>query len=427
MAIINRFGGGGGVDESELTATPSDVLAPLKFYGSGSDEIQTGTLSLTGTAPVGHVYQGDTFYNTDAKTKLVGGMKVASLTSFKVAAYGGKTLTFSWVNPRAAAGRPWGGAEIYYSTGSYKGRSGTKMYTGIGSTSTQGATSTLNYTMPAVNTTYYFSLFPYVNTSLGTLYGDELRATGATSAPQIITVTSTKTVSVPSGYSRVDIFAVGGGAGGSMGYTTEDSGGLSGHGGGSGYTTTLLNVSVSVGSNITCSIGSGGVGVEGLRTNGNSGIATTVSYGGRTIVTANGGQAVAWNSSGGFGGSGGGGASGWDANTGNKSSAGTGGTNGGNGNTGYVEGGQGQGKTTRAFGESSGTLYASGGSGGGISDERLNAGGAVTGGGGNGAYASITLAGSGTAGTGSGGGGGDPSYNNVTGTGGSGLVLLRFH
>lgn len=427
MAIINRFGGGGGVDESELTATPSDVLAPLKFYGSGSDEIQTGTLSLTGTAPVGHVYQGDTFYNTDAKTKLVGGMKVASLTSFKVAAYGGKTLTFSWVNPRAAAGRPWGGAEIYYSTGSYKGRSGTKMYTGIGSTSTQGATSTLNYTMPAVNTTYYFSLFPYVNTSLGTLYGDELRATGATSAPQIITVTSTKTVSVPSGYSRVDIFAVGGGAGGSMGYTIEDSGGLSGHGGGSGYTTTLLNVSVSVGSNITCSIGSGGVGVEDLRTNGNSGIATTVSYGGRTIVTANGGQAVAWNGAGGFGGSGGGGASGWDADTGNKSSAGTGGTNGGNGNTGYVEGGQGQGKTTRAFGESSGTLYASGGSGGGISDERLNAGGAVTGGGGNGAYATITLAGSGTAGTGSGGGGGDPSYGYVTGTGGSGLVLLRFH
>lgn len=44
--IIKRQGGA--VDISDLTATPADVVAGEKFYGSGTDEIQTGTQKKIG-------------------------------------------------------------------------------------------------------------------------------------------------------------------------------------------------------------------------------------------------------------------------------------------------------------------------------------------------------------------------------------------
>ena len=44
--IVKRQGGA--VDVSDLTATPADVVAGEKFYGSGTDEIQTGTQKNNG-------------------------------------------------------------------------------------------------------------------------------------------------------------------------------------------------------------------------------------------------------------------------------------------------------------------------------------------------------------------------------------------
>lgn len=42
-AIVLR--GGSGFDDSQLTATPDKVRKGKKFYGSGSDSIQTGTVT----------------------------------------------------------------------------------------------------------------------------------------------------------------------------------------------------------------------------------------------------------------------------------------------------------------------------------------------------------------------------------------------
>lgn len=45
--IINSITGGGvSLDISTLTATPADVLVGKKFIGSGSEEVQNGTLNL---------------------------------------------------------------------------------------------------------------------------------------------------------------------------------------------------------------------------------------------------------------------------------------------------------------------------------------------------------------------------------------------
>ena len=52
--IIKRQGGA--VDVSDLTAAPADVVAGEKFYGSGTDEIQTGTQKNNGKI---------SFHNTD--------------------------------------------------------------------------------------------------------------------------------------------------------------------------------------------------------------------------------------------------------------------------------------------------------------------------------------------------------------------------
>lgn len=81
MAIINKFVAGG-VSTDGLTATPAEVMTGYVFMGAGSDEPQTGILSLTGTATVAQVLQGETFYSTNPKTKLTGTMTVNSIYTF---------------------------------------------------------------------------------------------------------------------------------------------------------------------------------------------------------------------------------------------------------------------------------------------------------------------------------------------------------
>lgn len=57
-AIVLR--GGSGFDDSQLTATPDKVRSGKTFYGSGTDEIQTGTvteiLAETVTLPLNGSY-----------------------------------------------------------------------------------------------------------------------------------------------------------------------------------------------------------------------------------------------------------------------------------------------------------------------------------------------------------------------------------
>lgn len=181
---------------------------------------------------------------------------------------------------------------------------------------------------------------------------------------------------------EVDIFVVGGGAQG---------GGDRGSGGSGGYTKTVKNQKIS--GSYQATIGAGG----GTNLNPNSAGGTT-SFG--NIVSANGGRGNCnyWGVKydgvcDGNGGSGGGGIGCSGASDG--------------GNGGCYTGTKGQGTTTRAFGESTGTLYAGGG--GGYSDNM------TLGGAGGGANKGQSAA----ANTGGGGGGG------TSGAGGSGIILIR--
>ena len=129
----------------------------------------------------------------------------------------------------------------------------------------------------------------------------------------------------------------------------------------------------------------------------------------------------------------GGGSEMWDTvyNTSLSQTSGNGGSDGDDG--GGSNPGNGQGTTTREFGEISGTLYAGGGAGGTCNLGSGRLGGA--GGGGDGAYGyngNIVLAKDGAANTGGGGGGGasiGTMYPNLYpgGHGGSGIMIIRDH
>lgn len=195
----------------------------------------------------------------------------------------------------------------------------------------------------------------------------------------------------------IDVFCVGGGAGGQR---NEDSGyGTRAPGGGGGYTKTKKNVSVEKDQSYAITIGAGGAGkgYVSLGSYGNDG-GTTTAFG----VSASGGRAAYSTygvTPGGNGGSGGGKAD-------EKSN---GGSDGGNGTGSSSSQGRGQGSTTRAFGESGGELFAGGGAG-------FAYGSGGRGGAGGGGDAGK----SGTVNTGGGGGG-----STAPGNGGSGIVIIR--
>ena len=130
----------------------------------------------------------------------------------------------------------------------------------------------------------------------------------------------------------IDVFLVGAGGG-----SKSDSPSA---GGGGGYTKTVKSISIAKNVQYTIEIGVGGESVNG----GNTSAFGDTAEGGK--VGGNG------RGAGGNGGSGGGG---YNA---------AGGIDGANGNSNSLyRGGTGQGTTTREFGESTGDLYASGGSG----------------------------------------------------------------
>lgn len=177
---------------------------------------------------------------------------------------------------------------------------------------------------------------------------------------------------------QLDVFLVGGGGNGE---TIRGA-----RGGGGGYTKTVKGVSIAIATPYTVTIGA------------SSG--TSSAFG----VSANG----ASGADGGSGGGGGGSSSG---------TSGNGGSNGGNGTAGNVsQGGTGQGRTTREFGESTGKLYSGGG--GGSAADAGAAGDSTAGAGAN--YGGAAK--NGVANT---GGGGGAAYAGTAGHGGSGIVIAR--
>lgn len=205
----------------------------------------------------------------------------------------------------------------------------------------------------------------------------------------------------------VDVFMVGGGAGG-VTVVLSNSGGTGGSG---GCTRTIVNALLRKGVEYQVVIGAGGTG------GGNSG-GETSAFG----YTVSGGTVAAGGSGGGKGGV----AATGQVNAGDGGSNGSDGGSVGSPTTGSP--GKGQGATTREFGEATGKLYAGGGGGGAGKYGDIGTSGA--GGEGGGAKGNSTT--DATANTGGGGGGGKGYYDSSSpsgkGTaGGSGIVCIRLH
>jgi len=219
------------------------------------------------------------------------------------------------------------------------------------------------------------------------------------------------------------VFALGGGGGGSSPYDDGEGNIIPGGGGGGGYTTTAA-LNLAADTSYTVMIGAGGA------KDANGG-ATSISN-----ITAEGGYKGTYNNggtNGSWGGSGGG-----EAGTTVKAYR-TGGTGGSDGSWGYGNNHDikssgnyfhGQGTTTRAFGEVSGTLYAGGGGGGGAyasgAGNRSSGGEGGGGQGGNGANSSYAKGLQADNNTGGGGGGGGGSNYGEGAPGGSGRVIVRW-
>lgn len=429
-------GGGGGVGSDELTSLLSDVVKGKTAVTSDSnDDPGVGTLELTGNAVAAHVLTGESFYTTDPKNKIVGAMIVNSVLSFSVAAYSGRRVLLKWQNPYAAPGRPYCGVIIKWRSGSYppvEGWDGTfeGVYVGVGSSTTPGGWSEVYVDMPNLNTTYYFTLTTYATTNLGHDlfshgYGDPnspMHATCTTAATSIIQITYTQDYVIPDGFTSADIFCVGGGGGGGNGYRfTKEAYQQGGGGGGGGYTATVSNIGVAAGQVLNCVVGAGGAPNGKLNGAGGTGGTTSVSRSGAVLCTANGGYG-GFNANSGSGASGGstGGSGGYnDLDSHQVIRAGENGFSDGNGWSNRP----GQGRTTRAFGETGNTLYSGGGGGGGVTHGGPGAGGA--GGGGAGSYDTGSPGGANTGGGGGGGGGDLYGTAEWGGAGGSGVILIR--
>lgn len=235
-----------------------------------------------------------------------------------------------------------------------------------------------------------------------------------------------------------DVFVVGGGAAGLMGHMYSATYDHIGAGGPSGRTDSG-SVTVASTKTYNVNIGAGGSGLSGYAsrnrqqrsTGGSSSACGYSAQGGHSESRKDNyyNPMVQQND----GGSSGGRGQEWNSDEGSFSSSDRARSGGSDGDA--------QGTTTRAFGESNGTLYAGGGGGGSKSvggradgyEQYIGHGGA--GGGGDGSYTykpsysqpnQVHRAVSGTPNTGGGGGGSYNSNTDTTGAGGSGIAIVRW-
>lgn len=376
-----------------------------------------GTYKGLGNATATQVLSGYTFSSSNISNG-TGTLSISSVVSFRAAQYSNLTLIASWALPSRG---PWSGIRVVCKQGGYPSNAndGTLFYEGSGTSA---------YKTLAAGV-WYFTAWNYITTNTGRLYGSYVQA----SANNVVVhgqqvFTSSGTFTVPVGVTSVDLFGVGGGGGGNSNTfpSNHDGSRPGGGGGGGGYTTSLKGLGVSSGQVFNINIGSGGAGGVAKWSSpwdvlfGKNGGDTTILRNGTLLLTAAGGKAPYNNTYGGYGGSGGGTGYTCPSNQ-HGGSDGSDGAVGGSGNA-YSNRGVGQHTTTRAFGESSNTLYAGGG--GGSTDEYSRRGGnGGSGGGGNGndTYGQASTAGA----NGTGGGGGGGAERNAS-AGGNGIVIIRW-
>lgn len=97
MAMGIWLPGGGGADLDVVTADAGDVLAGKVIVGPDGEPL-TGTLALSGNASDGQVLSGQTYYNTDAKTKRTGTMPNRGAVNQSLAINGSYTIPAGFHN-----------------------------------------------------------------------------------------------------------------------------------------------------------------------------------------------------------------------------------------------------------------------------------------------------------------------------------------
>ena len=432
---------------SSLNAGGSRTIS--KGYYPSDFTVSGNSLSsqTPGDAGANHILSGKKAWVNGSL--VTGTMAIQSILSFSAAPYGAKMMSFNWTNP---AKGPFSGIIIVYKTGGYPTSmsDGTRIYKGSGSNSAASGKSYVNCEMPSGGTTYYFRAAAYVTKDGGEwIDSSTLTATASTRASTYV-FTSSGEFLVPAGVSYIDIFCAGGGGGGSRGHIWRSNGIdriSSGTGGAGGYTSTLLNYRVYQDDTLAITIGAGGLGArdeDSPTSGGQTSVVKTASPGSpaEELITADGGRYGVNTRDSYFGAKGGSG--GPEKRYCRVSDIDHppyyipgyyGGSNGGDG--GGSNGGAGQGTTTRAFGESSGTLYCGAGGGayaasyGAYFRDMEDAGLGGAGGGGNpGTFIdrTMTQGSDAAAGTGGGGGGGvavNGAGVTMGGHGAGGIVIIR--
>lgn len=386
-------------------------------WHNGAGKVTANSLAsqTSGTATAAQIYTGKTAWVNG--TKLTGTMTVSSVVSFSVAAYSTSQILCTWKNP---AKGPYSGVAICAKTGGYPTNAWDgRVYTGVGSNKALNATSTATVGGLTAGTTYYFRIWVYCTCSAGEMWSNSyLQATGKPTTHGRKAFTASGTFTVPAGIRSINIHCTGGGgSGGYENYKDKFAGG----GGGGGYTSYKNGISVTPGQNIAVTVGTGGKGGT-WPDNESNGSTSSAVLNGTTLVSAAGGEYGGQGSltqySPGKGGSGGG-----RGFTPSSPGPNAGGSDGGKGTP---LGADGQGRTTKEFGN--GTLY-SGGGGGGASSAGTGMGAGGAGGGGAGGSRRNTTATAGTNGSGGGGGGsacGTSTTTEYVGAGGSGNVIITW-
>lgn len=322
------------------------------------------------------------------------------------------TIVASWTNPSDAK---YKGVRILYKIGGYP----TSPTDGSVFYDSNDAVPVSSFTKSgfADGTRYYLRAFAYTYKNATRLYTTIESGAQANGVPLQVKgqqiFTSSGLFSVPAGVTAIDVFLVGGGGGSGQDYTD----GYSGAGG--GYTKTHKSIPTSPEAIWNVLVGSGGL-------NANGG-ASSFSNSSANYIAAGGNKSGQDGASGGSGGGGGGQYSIYAGNGGADGSKGADARKVSTENGTIRVGGAGQGTTTRAFGESTGTLYAGGGGGAwsptGYTGS-VGQGGAGGGGRGQETRSTTTVATGGTPNTGGGAGG---HYGaSAPGQGGSGIVIVRW-
>jgi hypothetical protein len=392
------------------------------YFGTGTSAVVTGLTAGTlyyfrAFAKATSTDGSKVYYNTDTTSARTTNVTVSNpITNLVIAKVSTSSLSASWTAPVGN----YSGVMVRYKAGSYpiSGSDGTLAYDGTG--------TSVTVTGLTAGTTYYFRAFVRNSNSVynNNDVGQQAYNNTKVAAGQVVFTTS-QIWTVPDGLESIDIFGVGAGEGGG----TCDSNSAAGAGGGSGYTATRKAYAVTPGQQFAIVIGAGGTGVKfvnGQITTTTGGAGGNTSFG--SVLTAMGASVFRSYIYGGDGGSGGGASAFSDTG---RYYGGYGGTNGGNGGAAGGDSshaGVGQGTTTRAFGETSNTLYAGAGGGGGMPG--CSGGTAGAGGGGAGGAGGSGTAGSGGNGTpntgGGAGGGGANTIGGNGGNGGSGVLIVRW-